>query len=402
MKSFKVYLAEDNHNHLDFEKQYTCFAAYLGRQRQSGDKSALKYVINLKQLRHEYDEHLLQITVSISRTSASNIVNNSVEQYASGSEGSSIPSFSAARTPLHDRGSGSSSPTLSPPHRPLFDVDSDENEREQDEVADGGAAINVLDDHEDTFGDKKAEADERPSNNIFDGPVAAAETGDMSWIQRQPAFTFSLPLTKDWGPQVTEAYNKIKKMKSLNYKQVDEIAQYVLSTSPYAASIQRRKYTELDNGVCELFNRDWEFFPHLRFACAKILAGCFLLNNQSGQVVIANTIEVYGRTRLVDAHREPFIVRKGQPVANSLPPSIKTPYKNVWPTTVSALDGERLIIGTLSFDALVTSSLRLDTRMNANVGCATPSFLLCSTSHSLATKIFLDQESLDDGLQFAK
>ncbi|KAG0282240.1 hypothetical protein BGZ96_000713 [Linnemannia gamsii] len=178
--------------------------------------------------------------------------------------------------------------------------------------------------------------------------------------------------------------------------------EYVLSTSPYAASIQRRKYTELDNGVCELFNRDWEFSPHLRFACAKILAGCLLLNNQNGQVIIANTIEVYGRTRLVDAHREPFVVRKGQPVANSLPPSIKTPYKNVWPTTVSAQDGERLIIGTLSFDALITSSLRLDTRMNTSVGCATPSFLLSSTSHSLATKIFLDQESLDDGLQLAK
>jgi hypothetical protein len=50
MKSFKAYLAEDSHNHLDFEKQYTCFAANLGRQRQSGDKSALQYVINLKQL----------------------------------------------------------------------------------------------------------------------------------------------------------------------------------------------------------------------------------------------------------------------------------------------------------------------------------------------------------------
>jgi hypothetical protein len=118
-------------------------------------------------------------------------------------------------------------------------------------------------------------------------------------------------------------------------------------------------------------------------------------------VIIANMIEVYGRTRLVGAHREPFIVRKGQPVANSLPPSIKTSYKNGWPTTVSAQDGERLIIGTLSFDALVTSSLRLDTRMNASVGCATPSFLLPSTSHSLAAKIFLDQESLDDGLQLA-
>ncbi|KAI7818285.1 hypothetical protein BC939DRAFT_387438, partial [Gamsiella multidivaricata] len=67
----------------------------------------------------------------------------------------------------------------------------------------------------------------------------------------------------------------------------------VLSTSPYAALIQRRKYIELDNGVCELFNRDWEFSPHLQFACAKILAGCLLLNNQNGQVIIANTIEAY-------------------------------------------------------------------------------------------------------------
>ncbi|KAK5797110.1 hypothetical protein F5H01DRAFT_385294 [Linnemannia elongata] len=145
--------------------------------------------------------------------------------------------------------------------------------------------------------------------------------------------------------------------------------EYVLSASPYAASIQRRKYFEIDNG--------------------------------NGQVIIVNTVETYGRTKLVDAHREPFVVRKGQPVANSLPPSIKTPYKNVWPTTVPAQDGERLIIGTLSFDALITSSLRLDTRMSASVGCSTPSFLLSSTSHSLATRIYLDQESLDDGLRLA-
>jgi hypothetical protein len=83
MKSFKAYLAQDNHN-LDCEKQHTCFAACLGRQRQGGDKSALQYVIKLKQLRHEHDEYLLQITASISRTLASNIVNNSVEQCASG------------------------------------------------------------------------------------------------------------------------------------------------------------------------------------------------------------------------------------------------------------------------------------------------------------------------------
>ncbi|KAK3824482.1 MAG: hypothetical protein J3R72DRAFT_345117, partial [Linnemannia gamsii] len=67
-----------------------------------------------------------------------------------------------------------------------------------------------------------------------------------------------------------------------------------------------RRYIELDKSTSELFNRDLGFSPHLRFACAKILAGCLLLNNQNGQVISANTIEAYGRTKLVGAHREPF------------------------------------------------------------------------------------------------
>ncbi|KAG0088514.1 hypothetical protein BGZ92_006066, partial [Podila epicladia] len=223
--------------------------------RQRGDKSAQEYNIDPKLLRREYDEHLLQRTVSISRTSASNIVNDSVKQYTSDtiqqirnstvgltvtatlpdserilqySEGLSISPFSAARTPPIDPGSGSSSPTLSPPHRPLFNVNNDDNEQKEDEVVEGGAASNVFDNHKKASADDEAEEDEefdgRPPSNVFDEPVAAAGTGDMSWIQRRPAFIFSLPLTNEWGPRVTESYNEIKKKTSLNYKQVDEIA----------------------------------------------------------------------------------------------------------------------------------------------------------------------------------
>ncbi|KAF9949415.1 hypothetical protein BGZ70_001796 [Mortierella alpina] len=177
--------------------------------------------------------------------------------------------------------------------------------------------------------------------------------------------------------------------------------EYVFSVSPYASSLNGRKFLELDQSVCELFNRDWEFSPHLRFACARILAGCILLNNCNGQAVIANTIEVYGRTKLVDAHREPFVVRKDKPVATSLPPSFKTPYSNVWPVTIMSPEGERLVLGTSSFDALVTSSLRLDAHMRPSVGGTTSSFVLSSAKDSLATRIFLDEESLTVGLQLA-
>ncbi|KAG0265932.1 hypothetical protein BGZ95_003176, partial [Linnemannia exigua] len=49
--------------------------------------------------------------------------------------------FSAARTPPIDRGSGSSSPTSSPPHFSLFDVNSGDNEQDRDDVVDEGVAL---------------------------------------------------------------------------------------------------------------------------------------------------------------------------------------------------------------------------------------------------------------------
>ncbi|KAG0337367.1 hypothetical protein BG004_007672, partial [Podila humilis] len=177
---------------------------------------------------------------------------------------------------------------------------------------------------------------------------------------------------------------------------------HLLSSSPYAARIATRNYVELNDEICELLNRDWQFSPHLRYATAVILAGCLLVNNKNGQSVIANTVEPYGRQKTVDIHREPFVVQKGQPVTTSLPPSIKTLYRKVWPVTVLTIDGKRLVIGTKSFDALITSSLRLDKVMESCIGASTPSFVLTETSHSLATKIFLDAEHLEIGLKMAE
>ena len=52
----------------------------------------------------------------------------------------SIP-FSAVRTPPIDRGSGSSSPTSSPPHFPLFDVNSCDNGQDPDDFVDEGVTL---------------------------------------------------------------------------------------------------------------------------------------------------------------------------------------------------------------------------------------------------------------------
>ena len=142
---------------------------------------------------------------------------------------------------------------------------------------------------------------------------------------------------------------------------------HLLAVSPYSAILLTRKYVEMPGSICDLMNEDWTFRPQLRYACAQILAGCIMLNTNNGQAIMANTVETYGRTRPVDAHREPFAVKKGMPIPTSLPPSTNTRYKDVWPLTIAASEGERLVIGTQSFNALITSSLRLDSEAPATV-----------------------------------
>ncbi|KAG0058164.1 hypothetical protein BGZ89_001514, partial [Linnemannia elongata] len=118
--------------------------------------------------------------------------------------------------------------------------------------------------------------------------------------------------------------------------------EHLLSSSPYAARLATRSYVELSDEICELLNRDWQFLPHLRYASAVILAGYLLINRK------------------------------------------------------------RLIIGTKSFDALITSSLRFDKVVEPCIGASTPSLVLTDASHSLATKVFLDTEHLEIGLKMAE
>ncbi|KAK3822899.1 MAG: hypothetical protein J3Q66DRAFT_279251 [Benniella sp.] len=146
--------------------------------------------------------------------------------------------------------------------------------------------------------------------------------------------------------------------------------EHLISSSPYAARLAIRTYVELTDEICESLNRDWQFSPHLRYASAVILAGSLIVKG-NGEAVIANTVEVYGRKKTVDIHREPFAF-----LGPHLPPSIKTPYKKVWPVTMPTNEGMKLVIGTKSFDALITSSLRLDREKEPSIGTSTPSFAL--------------------------
>ncbi|KAF9412697.1 hypothetical protein BGZ76_005143 [Entomortierella beljakovae] len=175
----------------------------------------------------------------------------------------------------------------------------------------------------------------------------------------------------------------------------------LMGSSPYSSLLRNRQYFELDDSFSKLMNESWGLRPELKYACARLLSGSILLDTKNNHAILANSVEVYGRKKSIDSHRETFRTRKGKAPQTSLPPTSKTRYLNVWPLTLSTKDGERLVIGTHPFNALITSSNRLDVKEKPSVGGETTSFTLHNPKHSSATRIFLDQNSIKDALSIA-
>jgi hypothetical protein len=91
---------------------------------------------------------------------------------------------------------------------------------------------------------------------------------------------------------------------------------------PYADVLHMRSFLQLNDQYCKPLSMEWTFHLKLRYVCARLLAGCILLNTSNGQVVVANAVQVYGRNRWLDIHREHLIPTNGEAVHTSLPPSI--------------------------------------------------------------------------------
>lgn len=89
-----------------------------------------------------------------------------------------------------------------------------------------------------------------------------------------------------------------------------------------------------------------------------------------------NTVELYGRTKVVDGYREPFGNHKDGIHTTSVPPSLKTIHPDVWPVSLTRNDGPKLVIGTQVSNALVMSSILLDHKLLPPIGSITTNFNL--------------------------
>ncbi|ORZ12371.1 hypothetical protein BCR42DRAFT_453705 [Absidia repens] len=174
-----------------------------------------------------------------------------------------------------------------------------------------------------------------------------------------------------------------------------------LCSGPFSKHFLGDSYVEINDEMADFLNTDWALYPQMRFATSRVLAGTLLLNESSGQALVVNTVEVYGRQRTIDSHRECFKEFKNKSPTSSLPPPTSR-YPFVWPTSLDDDDGRKLVIGTKVFNALVTSSLRLDTDLPPEVGPGTCQFILDDYQQSKSTRLFIKETAWKAATTMAK
>lgn len=139
----------------------------------------------------------------------------------------------------------------------------------------------------------------------------------------------------------------------------------------------------MDGSSIRWLNTDWTTEPQIKYVCAQVLAGAVLLNTNNGEVILINTIEIYGDTKSVDIHRA---LTSPSSDLYAIP---STMHCDVWPSVHNTRDGRKLTINSRSCSGLVTSSLRLDIRQDPNVGPSSFDFSVSAKS----TKIFNNEKS---------
>ncbi|KAI7890589.1 uncharacterized protein EV154DRAFT_552151 [Mucor mucedo] len=151
------------------------------------------------------------------------------------------------------------------------------------------------------------------SGKIYPFLTASNNTSDI-WSD-EPTGTWSLPTLEN---SVTEG--------SSTSTNADDLFKHIVSTSQIYRHIADEEFVELSEQIVQEINKDWVFFPQLRFATSQIFAGCSLLSGSTALLV--NCVEPYGRLKSVDAHHER---RTSSSIHQSSFPKSKSKYGQIDP-----------------------------------------------------------------------
>ena len=169
----------------------------------------------------------------------------------------------------------------------------------------------------------------------------------------------------------------------------------IIEKAPFAKVLKKRRYLELSKERSEELNLNWTRHPEARLVAGQMLAGAILYNVKSGKGILVNEVEVYGRGRMEDCHREQTGKVKDVPRASSVPSTLGVDhYEGVHPVTTGNKDCRRLVIGTKTCDVLVTSCVGLDDKTPISVGSETLNFKIMEADVE-HIRIFLDSEQVE-------
>ncbi|KAI7850002.1 hypothetical protein BDC45DRAFT_519179 [Circinella umbellata] len=179
--------------------------------------------------------------------------------------------------------------------------------------------------------------------------------------------------------------------KSLLPTNGDDLFKHIVGVSPIYQSLADQQYVELSQEITNEINKDWAFFPQLRFATSQLFAGCILISGSTALLV--NCVESYGRLKTVDSHHER---RTTSGAHQSSFPKAVSKYGQITVCLTQDDSTTKLKIGAASCNLLVTSSTRLDKQTIANktieTGANTSNFVPVPD-----TKIYMNAESLKLG-----
>lgn len=122
-------------------------------------------------------------------------------------------------------------------------------------------------------------------------PFLTASDNISDVLSDKPNGTWSLPTV---NKTVTEGSSILTN--------ADDLFKHIISTSPIYRHIADQQYVELSKQITQEINKDWAFFPQLKFVTLQIFAGSILISGSTALLI--NCVESYGRLKTVDSHHE--------------------------------------------------------------------------------------------------
>lgn len=163
----------------------------------------------------------------------------------------------------------------------------------------------------------------------------------------------------------------------------------------------KRNYIEMNKDMTATLNQDWEMKPNQRFMVARALVGSVIIDTENHRGLLVLSLEVYGRDPDIENHAEQRSSVRSTHQSTSVPP---LGNNDVWIGTLRQSEGinvsMKLIIGAHSFNALITSSVRIDNLVDQpECGPNTVNFVVPPQS-ATQLKIFLNAQLWSDSLVF--